>query len=246
MNLFTYLLGSLFAIRSIFRFSYVTTNYLFENNILDLPKYKFEKIHESIYSSIHGILVSGMASFSIKNSLFDYYKIYSESSIETYEKDNELQYLTTSFCLSYFIIDLFKCIYEKKYLFILHHLAAINLLGLTIYSFYNNENKGFYAMYLIFLLESNTFLLNIGFLLKEFKFHYSITCLSWIIHLYFFVLFRLITIPRIIFIYYYNESLSIKSLAEIPSFILILAGSIYWSYRQTIGINKYLKENCVI
>jgi len=101
-------------------------------------------------------------------------------------------------------------------------------------------------MYLIFLLESNTFLLNIGFLLKEFKFHYSITCLSWIIHLYFFVLFRLVTIPRIIFIYYYNESLTLKSITELPSFILILAGSVYWSYRQTIGINKYLKENCVI
>jgi hypothetical protein len=246
MKLFTYFLGSLFIIRSIFRFSYVTTNYLFEKNILDIPKYKFEKIHECIYSSMHGVLVSTMASFSIKNSLFDYYKIYNDNSIKIYEKDNELQYLTASFCLSYFIIDLLKCIYEKKYLFILHHLAAINLLTLTFYSFYNNENKGFYAMYLIFLLESNTFLLNIGFLLKEFKFHYSITCLSWIIHLYFFVLFRLVTIPRIIFIYYYNESLTLKSITELPSFILILAGSVYWSYRQTIGINKYLKENCVI
>ena len=101
-------------------------------------------------------------------------------------------------------------------------------------------------MYMIFLLESNTILLNIGFLLKEFKFHYSITCTSWIIHLFLFVLFRLITIPRILFIYYYNTSLNIINILQIPSFILILSGSIYWAYRQTIGINKYLKENSVI
>jgi len=125
-------------------------------------------------------------------------------------------------------------------------LAAINLLLFNFYSFYLNEDKGFYAMYLIFLLESNTFLLNIGFLLKEFKFHYSITCLSWIIHLIFFVIFRLITIPRILFMYYYNTTINIITLAQIPSFILILSGSVYWSYRQAIGINKYLKENSVI
>ena len=101
-------------------------------------------------------------------------------------------------------------------------------------------------MYLIFLLESNTFLLNLGFLLKEFKFHYSITCTSWIIHLIFFILFRLVTIPRILFIYYYNEELNLINLSQIPSFFLILLGSLYWTYRQTIGIQKYLKENSVI
>ena len=217
--------------RSIFRFSDYFTNYLYTENIIKFPMYKFEKINECIYSSIHGILVSVTSALSITNSN---------------EIDNELQYLTASLCFSYFIIDLIKCIYYKKYLFILHHLAAINLLYLTLYSFNDNANKGHYAMYLIFLLESNTFLLNIGFLLKEFKFHYSITCLSWIIHLIFFVVFRIITIPRILFTYYYNESLNMINIVQIPSFILILSGSIYWSYRQTIGIQKYLKENSVI
>ena len=245
MKLLTYFLGSFYIMRTIFRFSNNLTNYLYDKKIINLPINKFEKIHECIYSSIHGIVSSVLASFAIKNSLFDCYKIYS-NDIVFYEKDNELQYLTISFCTSYFIIDLVKCLVERKYLFILHHLAAINLLMISFYSFHNNENKGFYAMYLIFLLESNTFLLNIGFLLKEFKFHYSITCLSWIVHLIFFVLFRLITLPRILFIYYYHEPLSLKYLSEIPSFILILAGSFYWSYLQTIGINKYLKENCVI
>jgi hypothetical protein len=32
----------------------------------------------------------------------------------------------------------------------------------------------------------------------------------------------------------------------LPSMIMIYSGSLYWSYRQFIGINKYLKENCVI
>jgi hypothetical protein len=183
---------------------------------------------------MNGIVVSTMAFFSI--SSYDIHK----------EPDNKLQYLTTSLCFSYFTIDLLKCIFERKYLFIIHHVASIALLLRTLQSMYNNENQGFYAMYLIFLLESNTFLLNMGFLLKEFKFHYSVTCTSWIIHLFFFILFRIITIPRVIFIYYYNEGFSIINLTQLPLFILILSGSVYWAYRQSIGIHKYLKENSVI
>ena len=245
MKIFTYIVGSFYIMSSIFRFSESFSKYLFNTNIITLPISKFEKINESVSSSIHGILVSILASLSIKNSLFNYNDLVI-TSVKNKELDNNLQYLTTSLCFSYFFIDLFKCLYHKKYLFILHHLASINLLLCTFYSFINKENKGFYAMYLIFLLESNTFLLNLGFLLKEFKFHYSITCTSWIIHLFFFVLFRIITIPRILFIYYYNESLNMTTFLQLPSFILILIGSVYWSYRQTIGIKKYLKENSVI
>jgi hypothetical protein len=43
-----------------------------------------------------------------------------------------------------------------------------------------------------------------------------------------------------------NESWTIINLSQIPFFILILSGSVYWAYRQTIGIGKYLKENSVI
>ena len=238
MHLFTYVLGSMYIMRSIFRFSHHVTNYMYNQNIINLPIYKFEKINECIYSSIHGLLVTGTTFFSVSTTLFD--------SQNTEEKDNELQYLITSLSFSYFWIDLVQCIYYKKYLFLLHHLAALHLLTCTFYSYYNQENKGFYAMYFIFLLESNTILLNIGFLLKELKFHYSITCTSWIVHLFFFILFRLIMMPRILFIYYYNEYMNFHRLTEIPSFILILSGSFYWAYRQTIGIQKYLKENSVL
>jgi len=245
MHITTYILGSLYIMRSIFRFSEYFTSYLFNNNIVNLPITKYEKINESVSSTIHALLVSITSTISINNSLFDYNTIFNYN-LYFAEKDNNMQYLTSSICFSYFLIDLFKCIYEKKYLFILHHLAALNLLFLTFYSFYSDENKGFYAMYLIFLLESNTILLNLGFLLKEFKFHYSITCTSWIIHLFLFILFRIITIPRILFIYYYNESFTFINLLKLPSFILIFSGSVYWAYRQSIGINKYLKENSVI
>jgi hypothetical protein len=238
MKLMTYILGSFYIVRSIFRFSEKATDYLFKNNVIPLPESKHEKINEVIYSSIHSIVVSTMSIFSITGSVFQTYTIK--------EMDNSMQYLTTSICFSYFLIDLFQCLYHKKYLFIIHHLASIYLLLLTFYSYHLNENKGFYAMYLIFLLESNTILLNMGYLLKELKFHYSITCTMWIFHLICFFLFRLITIPKIIIMYYIYEDITYISLMQIPAFILILSGSVYWSYRQSVGIKKYLKENCVI
>ena len=238
MYIATYIIGSFYIIRSLFRFSENITNYIINNRLIDIPMSKHEKLNESIYSSLHGVLVSTMASCSIRSSFLSYHKVY--------ETDNVMQYLTASVCMSYFVVDLFKCLYHQKYLFIIHHLASIYLLGLTFYSFYLNENKGFYAMYLIFLLESNTLLLNIGFLLKELKFHYSITCSIWIIHLLCFFLFRIITIPKIIITYYLYENITILSLMQLPAFVLILSGSVYWSYRQAIGIKKYLKENSVI
>jgi hypothetical protein len=239
MNIKTYLIGSFYIVRSLFRFSEYITNYIISEKILELPITKYEKLNESIYSSLHGILVSTTASFSITNSLFEYNK-------NIIEKDNSLQIITASICFSYFVIDIFKCLYHKKYLFILHHLASIYLLGFTFYSFYLKENKGFYAMYLIFLLESNTLLLNLGFILKELKFHYSITCTIWIIHLFCFFLCRIITIPKILFYYYYYEGINFMSIMLFPAFFMILSGSLYWTFRQTIGIHKYLKENCVI
>lgn len=232
MNISTYIIGSFYIVRSLFRFSEYFTNYIYSKKILDLPISKYEKINEAIYSSLHGCLVSITSSFSVTNLYF--------------EKDNSLQYLTASICLSYFIIDILKCIYCKKYLFIIHHLASIYLLIFTFYSFYLKENKGFYAMYLIFLLESNTLLLNIGYILKELKFHYSITCSIWIIHLLCFFLCRIITVPKVLFYYYYNEKINMISLMLFPAFSMILFGSGYWTYKQAIGIHKYLKENCVL
>ena len=178
-------LGSFYIIRSVFRFSDNFTKYLFDKKIIKFPLSKYEKINESISSTLHSSLVSLTSGLSINNI----------------NSNNDMQYLTLSICLSYFTIDLFRCLYYGKYLFIIHHLASIYLLFFSFYAFFNNKNLGVYAMYLIFLLESNTPLLNLGFILKEFKFHYSITCSVWIFHLFCFFINRIITIPGIIFFY---------------------------------------------
>jgi hypothetical protein len=223
-------LGSYYVIRSIFRFSDNITKYLFENKIVNLPMSKYEKINETISSTLHGILVTLTSGLSINNI----------------NSNNDMQYLTISLCFSYFTIDLLRCLYFGKYLFIIHHIASLYLLLFCFYTFFNNSQLGVYAMYLIFLLESNTPLLNIGFMLKEFNFHYSITCSVWIIHLFCFFINRIITMPGILFFLYYNEKIDMYVLLQLPAFILIFTGSVYWSYRQSIGIHKYLKENSVI
>ncbi len=245
--LYTYILGSYYILRSVFRFSEYSSKYLLKNKWINISPNKLNKIEEVIYSSFHGTLVSSMASLSLTTPIFDKYNLFQITNIQN-ESNNQLQLFTSCFCLTYFVMDLFKCIYNKKYLFILHHIAAINLLmsGLHTYMYESEKNNGFYIMYFIFLLESNTVLLNSGFILKECNFHYSITCAAWIIHLILFVLFRLITIPQLIIIYYLQEGITLKTLLQLPNFILILSGSMYWSYRQLLGIQKYLKENSVL
>ena len=201
LNIFTYLSGSALIVHSIFLFADYYSNYLYNIYLKNDEKInviksieKKEKINECIYSSIHGSLSSTLAIISLNSSIFDLN--FNQNNL--IQPDNQMQYLTVSICFSYFVFDLIKCIYNKKYLFILHHLASIVMLSNIIYSFYLNKNIGYYAMYNIFLLESNTVLLNIGFLLKELKFHYSITCMSWIIHLICFVSFRFLMLPILI------------------------------------------------
>jgi len=242
LNIFTYLSGSALIVHSIFLFADYYSNYLYNTYLKNDCIKSIEKINECIYSSIHGSLSSTLAIISLNSSIFDF----NFKKNNLIQSDNQMQYLTVSICFSYFVFDLIKCIYNKKYLFILHHLASIIMLSNVIYSFHLNKNIGYYAMYNIFLLESNTVLLNIGFLLKELKFHYSITCMSWIIHLFCFVSFRLLMLPILIIRFYLYEPFTFENIIYLPNFFLIISGSVYWSYRQTIGIQKYLKENSVI
>jgi hypothetical protein len=249
LNILTYLYGSALIVNTIFNLADYASNYLYNTYLKNDEKInviksieKKEKINECIYSSIHGLLSSILAITSLNSSKFDFN--FKQNNL--IQPDNEMQYFAVSICFSYFVFDLIKCIYNKKYLFILHHIASVILLSNVIYSFYLNKNIGYYAMYNIFLLESNTVLLNIGFLLKELKFHYSITCMSWIIHLICFISFRLLMLPIIIIKFYINEPFTFENIIYLPNFFLIISGSVYWSYRQAIGIQKYLKENSVI
>lgn len=244
-NISTYILGTYYIVRNMFDFSYKTTEKLYNQDLIKLPPSKFEKINEVIYSSIHSFTVSTLCLIALTKKTFDYYNYFNFQLLST-ENDNDLMIITLGLSLNYFIIDFFRCIYFKKYLFLVHHICAIQLLLFNLYQIKEQSNIGFYGIHTLFLLESNNILLNAGFLLKEYKFHYSITCTCWIIHLLFFALFRLIHLPKIMIIYLLNDVSIGDIIFIIPSLIMIYIGSLYWSYRQVKGINKYLKENCVI
>jgi len=245
LSIFTYFLGCLYIMNTIFKNSYKITNYLYQNKIIHLPYSKFDKINEVLYSSIHSIFISLISFLCFDNISIDYLN-YFNFNVQNNINDNELMIFMLCFSLSYFIVDLFRCLYYQKYLFIIHHCSASFLLTHHLYLIENNYNHGFYAIHTLFLLEANNILLNIGFLLKEFKFHYSIICSSWIIHLLFFVIFRLIQFPKVLLVYLLNDFNFFHFMIQIPNIIIIYMGSLYWSYRQFKGIKKYLKENCVL
>ena len=245
LNILTYFLGCFYIVNTLFHTSHTLTHYLFKENKLNLPYSKFDKINEVIYSSTHCIFVSIFSFFCFDQENINYNHFF-DLSIENKIKDNDLMAVIISFSLSYFIIDLFRCLYYTKYLFIIHHLCAVFLLAHNLYLMECGKNQGLYAIHSLFLLESNNILLNIGYLLKEFNYHYSITCSSWVIHLLFFSLFRLIQFPKVILVYFVNDFEFFHSLVQLPNLAIIYMGSFYWAYRQFKGIKKYLKENCVI
>ena len=244
-SILTYFVGSFYIINTIFHVSNNFTKYLFNKNFINLPMYKYDKINEVMYSSFHCLLVSFLSFLCLDKSTIDY-ENYFNLSLYNKVEDNDLMIFTLSLSLSYFIIDFFRCLYFKKYLFIVHHLCASFLLIHHLYMIKNNYNHGLYAIHTLFLLESNNILLNIGYVLKEFKYHYSITCTSWIIHLVFFIIFRLIQVPKVFLVYLINDFDFYNMMIQLPNLIMIYTGSLYWSYRQIKGINKYLKENSVI
>ena len=245
LSILTYFIGSFYIINTTFHISNNLTKYLFDNKYINLPMYKFDKINEVIYSSFHCILVSFLSFLCFDRPTVDY-NSYFNFKLENKVEDNNLMIVTLSLSLSYFIIDLFRCLYFKKYLFIIHHVCASFLLTHHLYLIKNDYNHGMYAIHTLFLLESNNILLNIGFLLKEFNFHYSITCTSWIIHLLCFFLFRIIQFPKVFIVYVLNDFNMLHVLIQIPNIVIIYMGSLYWSVRQIKGIHKYLKENSSI
>lgn len=245
LSTITYFIGSFYIVNTLFHISNNLTTFLFDKKYINLPMCKYDRINEVIYSSGHCILVSFLSFLCFDRNTIDYNN-YVNFVLENKIKDNDLMSLTLSLSLSYFIIDLFRCLYFKKYLFIIHHISASILLGHHLWLIENKYNHGLYAIHTLFLLESNNILLNIGFLLKEYRYHYSITCTSWIIHLIFFCIFRLIQFPKIMIIYLINDFDLLHFMIQLPNIIIIYVGSFYWSYRQINGIKKYLKENCVI
>ncbi len=147
MQLITYLLGSFCIMKSLFHISDSITQTLFDQKIIPLPIHKFEKINECIISSMHGVLSTTLSTFAIQYPLIQSLtvpllgfgqssdaqnQLVSGATLTTTPTiyDNELQYFTVSFCFSYFLFDLFKCLYHRKYLFLVHHVCALILLYL--------------------------------------------------------------------------------------------------------------------
>ena len=57
-SVLTYFIGSFYIVNTIFHVSNDLTLFLFNKKYINLPMYKFDKINEVLYSSIHCILVS--------------------------------------------------------------------------------------------------------------------------------------------------------------------------------------------
>lgn len=244
-SILTYILGTHYVIRNLFYFSDKATKYVYDHDLIKLPQSKYEKINEVIYSSIHSFCATSFSLLALTQNNIDYMNYFNLQLLHS-EENNDMMILALSLSFNYFLVDLFRCLYHKKYLFLVHHLCALELLMYNLYQIVNQQQVGFYSMHSLFLLESNNILLNIGFLLKEYKFHYSITCSFWIIHLIFFALFRLCHLPKIMTIYLLNDMSPLDIPFILPAMILIYSGSVYWSYRQVRGIHKYLKEHSVL
>ena len=177
-----------------------------------------------------------MASYSLQDNIFAL-----DFSKNNQMISNEGTKLTLIFSLSYFILDLIKCILHMNSVFILHHLCAINLLLFSACSLNERSYEGSFVMAYLLLLECNTPLMNLGTLLKLLKFDYNIygTVYGYL-HLISYVLCRLIMIPYISYYYYLHNKMDYY---QIPNLLIIYAGSSYWAYKQMIGIKKHLIKN---
>ncbi len=234
MDLIIYFIGSLYIISALFRFSYTYSKKYIQNSPY-IDKSKITKLDEIIYSTIHSILITFMASYSLQDNIFalDFNK-------NNQIINNEGTKLTLIFSLSYFILDLIKCIQNMNSIFILHHFCAISLLLFSAYSLNERSYEGSFVMAYLLLLECNTPFMNLGTLLKLLKFDYNIYGSVWIFHLISYILCRLIMIPYISYYYYLHNKIDYY---QIPNLLIIYAGSSYWAYKQIIGIKKHLIKN---
>ncbi len=233
MEFIIYFFGSLYIISALFRFSN-TYSKLLINHYKYLNKNDIQKIDEIIYSTIHSVLVILMSSYSLQDNIFDL------NFNKEYINVNEASKLTLIFSLSYFTLDLIKCILNMNTIFILHHICAINLLLFSAFSLQEREYEGSFVMAYLLLLECNTPLMNLGTLLKLFKLDYNIYGTIWILHLISYILCRLIMIPYISYYYFLHNKISYY---QLPNLFIIYIGSTYWVYKQIIGIKKYLIKN---
>ncbi len=230
MDFIIYFLGSLYMISALFRFS---DSYAkrFLKQYKSIDRKNFERIDEIIYSTIHTLFILFLSGYSLRQNIF---------SIDFYQEralPNEAMKLTLMISLSYFTLDLVKCITRLNMIFILHHLCAINLLLYSAYSFSEKYYEGSFVMAYLLLLECNTPLMNLGLLLKMMNFDYTVYGSVWILHLISYTLCRLIMIPYVTYYYSLHNGIDYY---QIPNLFIIYGGSCYWAYKQLCGVQKRL------
>jgi TLC domain len=250
MDLWIYIMGSLYAVSALFRFSYSYSKYLLERRFFGwvdqetCAKINYQRVDEWIYSTIHSLFIILLTGYSLQDHVLG-------SGIKG-EGDKDCPdsvKLTLALSLSYFSLDLVKCVLRLNYPFILHHLCAINLLMTSMDQIGNGsgngKSAGSYLMAYLLLLEVNTPLMNLGFLLKAFNFDYNIYGTVWSLHLISYILCRLVMVPYLTYYYYQNLSNDGEESLyyQIPNLLIIYLGSSYWAYRQVMGIQRRVLGN---
>ncbi len=251
MDIWIYILGSLYAVSALFRFSYSYSKYLIEHRFFgwvdrkSCAKIDEQRVDEWIYSTIHSLFIITLTGYSLHDQVIGGGEDGGGSGLIVKSENGsggepaDAVKLTLALSLSYFTLDLIKCILRLNFPFILHHLCAINLLLSSVDLIYESPYAGSYLMAYLLLLEVNTPLMNLGFLLKAFNFDYNIYGTVWSVHLLSYILCRLVMIPYMTYYYFAHIGSESENLYyQIPNMLIIYLGSSYWAYRQMIGIQR--------
>lgn len=266
MDIWVYILGSLYAVSALFRFSYSYSKYLIAHRFFGwvdketCAKIDYQRVDEWIYSTIHSLFIIVLTGYSLQDHVLGPWNGTGNGTKVVSGDCPDSIKLTLALSLSYFTLDLVKCILRLNYPFILHHLCAINLLMTSMDQIMDGiesgkgGSAGSYLMAYLFLLEVNTPLMNLGFLLKAFNFDYNIYGTVWSLHLISYILCRLVMVPYLTYYYYQNLMDGSRNengggggedsiYYQIPNLLIIYLGSSYWAYRQVIGIQRRVLGN---
>lgn len=190
-------------------------SYLITHVILNLLH--FNVIYNcKIVSLIHSIV----ASFSIL-VYFCFHK-YTE-----FDTNTNINYLILENSLSYFLVDLLKCIYKKDVLFTFHHIFSI----LYLFTPYISNVAGKSILLGLFLGEVSNPFLHIGWFLKVQKNNFYIHV--WKLNTLVLIISRIIITP-----YFMYNIIVLKTDYITEKYIIIVSGflffisAIFWSKKQ--------------
>lgn len=244
MHLWTYLFGGLYMISSLFRFSKYMIDKHGAGALLLTKADQKHRLYEYLYSTLHSIGITTLASLSYQKDLFT---LHDPASYRV----NDGMKLTMGVSFSYFLLDLFQC---QNQMYVVHHLCALQLIGSSMMRLEEQPYRASYLMAMLALFEWNTPIFNLGFLCRDLKLHYTVLGSVWTVNLVLYTLSRLVMIPMLLYYYQWHENEWIhmnidsnikRTKSEIDwmdylSLGIIYGGSFYWAIRQTQGIWKHV------